>query len=85
MIGRDLHGLGGKAPSTKQVEAIKADQTQIRTISKSVAGELQPRVQKLVTAVGILRIRNDTDSYDASLARAAMTAYQELVSACTSS
>ncbi len=82
-LGKDLHGLGDRAPSQRQADAIKAAQAQVRTVMPRAATDLQPHVQKLVTTVGILRIRNDTDSYDVSLAKDAMAAYRELVSACT--
>ncbi|MCU1600356.1 MAG: hypothetical protein JWO22_1065 [Frankiales bacterium] len=84
-LGKDLHALGSKTPDPGQADAIKAAQARVRALQDQATGTLQPAVQKLVTTIGILRIRNDTDSYDASLARDAMTAYRELVDACTRS
>jgi len=83
-LGKDLHDLGSKAPTKDQAGAIKDAQTTVRGLLAAAPAELRPAVQKLVTQVGILRLRTDTDSYDTSLAKDAMTAYQELVTTCTS-
>ncbi len=83
-LGKDLHALGTRAPSDAQADSIKAAQARVRSLNSAAPDDLKPAVQQLITAVGILRIRNDTDSYDASVAKDAMTAYQELVTVCTS-
>ena len=83
-LGKDLHGLGAKAPDSRQSTAIKDAQTKVRALMPQAPADLQPTVQKLVTTVGILRIRTDTDSYDESLTKDAMTAYRQLVDTCTS-
>ncbi|MCW2672176.1 MAG: hypothetical protein JWP14_765 [Frankiales bacterium] len=82
-LGRDLHGLGSNAPTREQQAAIKAAQTDVRNLQPRLPTSLAAVVQELVTTVGILRLRTDTDSYDPSLAGTAMTAYRGVVTACT--
>jgi len=82
-LGRELHGLGSKAPSTSQAEAITSSQGKVRTLQPALPSQLAPAVQDLVTAVGVLRLRNDTNDYDKSLQQQAMTAYRTVVAACT--
>ena len=83
-LGKDLHGLGSKTPDSEQALAIKGHQGQVRVLMDDAPEGLKPVVQELVTTVGVLRIRTDTNSYDPSLAKDAMAAYRELVAACTS-
>jgi hypothetical protein len=82
-LGRQLHGLGSKSPSTSQAEAIRSSQGDVRTLQAGLPRQLAPAVQDLVTAVGVLRLRNDANDYDESLQHQAMTAYRTVVKACT--
>lgn len=82
-LGKDLHGLGTKAPSSKQKSALKDHQRALRDQQPGVEPSLAPTVAKLVTAVGIVRLRADTDSWDSALADTAMQAYQGVVRTCT--
>lgn len=84
-LGRDLHSLGTRSPSDSRSDALKSDQAQLRSRQAGLSTELAPTVQQLVTAVGIVRLRADTDSYDPSLARRALGAYREVLSACGAS
>ena len=82
-LGKDLHDLGTKPPSTPVRNALKQQQQAVRDLQPNVEPALAPVVQDLVTAVGVLRLRTDTNSYDRSLAKTAMTRYTALVRACT--
>lgn len=84
-LGKTLHGLSSKVPSTSQRDALKTSQADVRSRQSAVPAGLAPTVQDLVTTVGIVRLRTDTNSYDKSLATDAMSAYQKLVKACTQS
>ena len=82
-LGKDLHGLGDKAPSTSKAAALTTAQGKVRSLQPHLPADLAPTVQQLVTAVGVLRLRNDTNSYDRSLRSQALAAYSALVVKCT--
>jgi hypothetical protein len=82
-LGKDLHGLGSKPPSSGQREALTKDQGTVRARQASLPSTLAPDVQELVTAVGVLRLRADTNSYEPGLTKTAMSAYTAVVTACT--
>lgn len=82
-LGRTLHGLGTSAPSDAERASLKRAQSDVRARQTDVPGSLAPTVDELVTKVGLLRLRTDTDSYTPALARDAMAAYRDLVKACT--
>lgn len=82
-LGKDLHGLGRKAPTATQRAALALHQKDLRTHQAGLDDELAPAVQDLVTTVGVVRLRADTNSYAPSLAGTAMSAYTGVVKACT--
>ncbi len=83
-LGRDIHDLGTKTPSAAQRTTLKNDQQKVRDQQTGLSAAVAPAVQNLVSAVGLLRIRADTNSYDGSLAGLALTQYTSLVALCTS-
>ena len=82
-LGKDLHGLGPKTPSTGQRTALKTHQGDLRTRQAGLDPASAHTVQDLVTEGGIVRLRTDTNSYVLLLAKDALTAYQGVVKACT--
>lgn len=83
-LGRDLHDIRAATPSARQRAALAKHQSALRAQQPRLDPGLSPAVQGLVTSVGILRLRADTDSYAPSLAVEAMRTYQQLVTTCTS-
>ena len=82
-LGKELHSLGGSNPTAAQRTALKTAQSAVRRQQPTLPTSLAPPVQDMVTAVGVLRLRADTNSYDPALAGSALTAYQALVTVCT--
>jgi hypothetical protein len=80
-LGRTLHDLGKAAPTTRQRDALRSDQDLLRKVMPSSA--LATDYDALVQSVGIVRLRTDSNSYTAEVAKAALTSYETLVTACT--
>lgn len=83
-LGRDVNDLGTKTPSVSQRTTLKDDQQKVRDLQTGLSAGVAPAVQNLVYAVGLLRIRADTNSYDGTLAGLALEQYKALVALCTS-
>ncbi len=83
-LGRDIHDLGTKTPSGSQRTTLKIDQQKVRDLQPGLSAAVSPAVQDLVGAVGLMRIRADTNSYDGTLAGLALKQYNALVALCTS-
>ena len=82
-LGRDVHDLGTKTPSASQRTTLKDDQQKVRDLQPGLSAGVAPAVQDLVGAVGLMRIRADTNSYDGTLAGLALKQYDALVALCT--
>lgn len=82
-LGRDIHDLGTKTPSASQRTTLKDNQQKVRDLQPGLSAGVSPAVQDLVGAVGLMRIRADTNSYDGTLAGLALTQYHALVALCT--
>jgi hypothetical protein len=78
-----LKGKGDKAPSKEQRTALKTAQDQVRAVPAATDTALAATVQQLVTDVGIVRLRADTNTYEKALATTAFASYQKLLAACT--
>lgn len=83
-LGRDLRKLGdSKAPPMDVRNRIRDEQKKVRDVLPSAPADLMPVVQDLVTAVGVVRLSSDTNSYEPSLSTKALAAYDALVARCT--
>lgn len=83
-IGRDARRLGTASSPPKAVRAaLKAAQDHIRAVQPSVEPALATPVQDLVGAVGAVRLRSDTNSFETSMTSDLTVAYQRLVDTCT--
>ena len=83
-LGRDIQDLGTKTPSASEQTTLKNDQQKVRDLQPGLSAGVAPAVQDLVGAVGLMRIRADTNSYDGTLAGLALKQYRALVALCTS-
>ena len=82
-LGRDIHGLGTKTPSGSERTTLKDDQQKVRDLQPGLSAGVASAVQDVVGAVGLMRIRADTNSYDGTLAGLALKQYDALVALCT--
>jgi len=83
-IGRDARKLGKAAvPPTDVRDRLKKDQTLLRAAQPDFDPATMPAVDALVVAVGVVRLRSDTNSYSPELGTALSKAYQAAVAACT--
>jgi hypothetical protein len=82
-LGKQIAALGSKPPSKQARSALATAQKSVREQQSALDPALAPTVQSLVTAVGVLRIRADTNSYASGLRDDALKAYDAVVSACT--
>jgi hypothetical protein len=73
-----LRGAG--QVSTVDRATLSTGQKELRTLRTSA--ELAQPVKDLVTAIGFVRLRVDSNSYDATLMEGLLTAEQQVVSHC---
>lgn len=82
-LGRDAHALaGGTKPDPNMAKRL-TDNQDIVFKEKDVSATEKPAFDKLVVAVGIVRIRNDSNTYEKSLADGLVTGYEDVVTVCT--
>ena len=83
-LGRDVRRLGnGPDVSTSRVEALTSAQDRLDGIASGAEASYAPSLRRLVTAVGLVRLRAHTGSYSPALGRDAMSAYDGVLAVCT--
>lgn len=81
-LGRDAHALaGGTKPDPNMAKRLNDNQTVVFD-QKDVSAAEKPAFEKLVVAAGIVRIRNDSNTYDTSLAAGLVQGYEDVVAVC---
>ena len=63
---------------------MKRNQDLIDATQPSLDAPLKPSFRQLVIGIGIVRIRNDSNTLDKSVGQGALKDYQDVVAACTS-
>lgn len=85
-LGRDAHALsGGDVPDEALSARLKDNQNVLAAAQPGLSTDLQPSFSALVISVGVLRLRTDTNTYDAKLAATVLADYRAVVAACTPS
>lgn len=83
-VGRDARKLGkGTTPPAKVRADLKSAQEAVVAVQAGLDPVLAVPFSGLVVAVGLVRLRADSNTYDPSLASSLSTAYDAVVSACT--
>lgn len=84
-LGQDAHDLAALTTPTPALSAsLKTNQELIVAVQPGLDAALVPAFSDLVIKVGIVRLRTDTSTYEASLAAELSTSYNAAVQACTS-
>jgi hypothetical protein len=83
-LGRDVGrlGKGPDVPRTR-VDGLTSAQDRLDGIASAAEPSYAPSLRRLVTAVGIVRLRAHTGSYSPALGRDAMSAYDGVLAVCT--
>lgn len=83
-IGRDARKLGkGSTPPRGVRDDLKSAQDAVAAVQSGLDPALVVPFSRLVIAVGVVRLRADSNTFDPSLATSLSTAYDGVVSACT--
>lgn len=83
-IGAQVRKLGtGKTPPAAPLDAMTSAQNRLDAIATGAEPAYQPALRRLVTAVGLLRLRAHTGSYEPSLGQGVVSAYDDVVKVCT--
>jgi len=83
-IGRLVGRLGtGKEVAAKPLNEMADAQNRLDVIAKAAEPAYQPALRRLVTAVGLVRLRSQTRSYATSLGRDVASAYDGVLAVCT--
>jgi hypothetical protein len=80
-IGKQAGKLGKDAPASA-LDPMTAAQDRLDTIASGAEPTYQPALRKLVTAVGLVRLRAHTGSYVPSLGKDVLTAYDDVLAVC---
>lgn len=83
-VGRDARRLGtdGSPPADVR-KRLKQDQDVLVGVQPGLDPALAGPVGTLVVSIGLVRLRSDANSYDATLGTALSKAYDGVVAACT--
>lgn len=74
-------GDGGKVASDVK-DDLREAQDRLAALADGAEPELQPDLQGLVEAIGIVRIRADGNSYESAQGQALTRAYERVLDAC---
>ena len=84
-IGEQARKLGStKTAASGPLAALTSAQDRLDAIATAAEPAYQPALRKLVTAVGLVRLRAHTGSYATSLGQDVLSAYDGVLAACTS-
>ena len=83
-VGKDAHAIAqNDKPDERMAARLKQNQDVIDATQPSLEPALKPPFAQLVIGIGILRIRSDSNTLEASVGQAALKDYQGVVDACT--
>lgn len=83
-IGRDARKLGkGPMPPASVRDDLKSAQDAVAAVQAGLDPALVAPFSRLVIAVGVVRIRADSNTFEPALARSLSEAYEGVLSACT--
>lgn len=83
-IGRLLPQLGeGPEVEPEVLDALKDSQEPLRRLEEGAEPEYQKPLEELTVAVGFVRIRGISNTYEPFLGETAEQAYERVVAACT--
>ena len=80
-IGKQARKLGKDAPASALAPMTSA-QDRLDTIASGAEPTYQPALRKLVTAVGLVRLRAHTGTYVPSLGQDVVSAYDGVLAVC---
>ncbi|MCU1594245.1 MAG: hypothetical protein JWO12_1637 [Frankiales bacterium] len=82
-LGRDAHTLnGGAKPDPNMAKRLSDDQDVVFKAT-GLSPAQKAAFDKLVLAVGVVRIRNDSNTYEKALAADFVKGYEAVVAVCT--
>lgn len=83
-VGKQARSLGkGPTPPEDVRDRLKTAQATLRGIEPGLTPDLAGPVDKLVVAIGLVRIRADGNTYTSDLGTSLVTAYDAVVDLCT--
>ena len=80
-IGRQARKLGKDAPASA-LGPMTTAQDRLDTITSGAEPTYEPALRKLVTSVGLVRLRAHTGSYEPSLGKDVLSAYDGVLAVC---
>ena len=85
-VGRALPELGDGPEVDRDVRSSLQDaQGRLKALAEAAEPTVKPGLDRLVVAVGLVRIRADGNTYDPALGEELQKAYDEVVRSCTGS
>ncbi len=82
--GKLAHEIGAsRSPSTKVRTDLKTAQDGLIAVRPALPTELSKPMEDLIVAIGLSRLRADSNSYDVSVTKGLASAYDGVVTACT--
>ncbi len=81
-VGQQAHDLGDAVPP-EAATLLRESQSRLDALAESAEPAVKTPLSRLVVAIGAVRIRSDSGTYESSLARDVIAAYDAVVSACT--
>lgn len=83
-VGSDLTRLGEEQVPQPVKDSLTEAQSRLDSLAETAEPAVQEPLQQLVVSLGLLRIRADGNTYEPSLAEPVKAAYEQVVTACTS-
>lgn len=84
-VGRDSRRLGdGGAVDADVTASLRDAQERLAALAETADARAKAPLDRLVVAIGLVRVRADGNTYEAALGQGLATAYDAAVSACTS-
>ena len=83
-VARDADRLGdGPTVEAEVTEALREEQDRLFALAETADAAVRPALDRLVVAIGLVRVRADGNTYEPSLGADLVTAYDAVVRTCT--